>query len=225
MSSSDDVNGDANSLLFKLYNLNSKRGTFISIEDIFKKLSDNSHEEKENITYLINDVLTKEFKYLEQFYQGHTPQYRYKITPKGFAYINESKNTLVPSNNVFCAMWFDPSTNGIWEKGIAPAIEKAGFDPIRIDKEHFTEDVIAEMLIRINRSKFVLADLTGHRTAVYYEAGYAQAKGLKVIFTCKKDDEKGINFDVNHYPIIFWDEDSIDLFEHELYSRIIKITA
>ena len=39
---------------------------------------------------------------------------------------------------------------------------------------------------RKEESAFVIADLTGGRGGVYYEAGYAMAKGKQIILSCKK---------------------------------------
>ena len=40
---------------------------------------------------------------------------------------------------------------------------------------------------QIRKSKFLIADFTGQRGGVYYEAGFAYGLGLPVIWTCRKD--------------------------------------
>ncbi len=81
-------------------------------------------------------------------------------------------------------------------------IENAKLKAIKIGEEEFTEDIIAQMILCINNSKLVIADLTGQRPCVYYDAGYAQAKSLRVIFTCREDEIDKVHFDVSHYPIV-----------------------
>lgn len=218
-----DVIREANDLLLKIYNLNNGLGSYIKLADIYVALKIDSDDQKKEIRYLVNDVLTQALSYLEEKTRGKTPQGEYKISPKGLIYLNESIHKLSPSNSVFCAMWFNSSTDEIWRNGISPAISQGQFKPIRIDEEHFTEDIIAKIKIHINQCKFVVADLTGQRTAVYYEAGYAQAKGLNVIFTCNIEEKEEINFDVNHYPIIFWEKNEAEALRDRLYSRIVNV--
>jgi len=51
----------------------------------------------------------------------------------------------------------------------------------------------------------MVADVTGHRQAVYFEAGFAMALGLTVIFTCHQDDLDDCSFDTRQYPHILWE--------------------
>ena len=72
----------------------------------------------------------------------------------------------------------------------------AGFQPFRIDDKHHNHKICDEIVAEIRRSRFLVADFTGHRGGVYYEAGFAAGLGLPVIFTCRKDDLKDLHFDV-----------------------------
>lgn len=63
----------------------------------------------------------------------------------------------------------------------------------------------------------MVADLTGYRGGVYFEAGFAKGLGKPVIFTCRKDWFDGVlssegkpikekvHFDINHQNIIVWE--------------------
>ncbi len=53
---------------------------------------------------------------------------------------------------------------------------------------------------------------------VYYEAGYAAAKGKPIILSCRKNEQKEVHFDVAQINTIFW-EDEIDL-QERLEKRI-----
>ncbi len=212
----------ANYLLFELNRMYPKLGQSFRLNEIIDKFSSKSDEEKKEIIFLIQDVLAKELNYLVDDNPKNNKQ-KYKITPKGHVFLNDVLHKSVPTNTVFCAMWFNKKTNVLWEKGIKPSIEKAKYDPKRMDEEHFTENVMAKMYQLINTSKFIIADLTGQRPCVYYEVGYAKAHAIKVILTAKHKTK--IHFDVYQYPIIFWEEDKLDKFSSNLYDRIINIMS
>jgi hypothetical protein len=55
----------------------------------------------------------------------------------------------------------------------------------------------------------VVVDVTGHRKAVYFEAGFAKGLGLPIIWTCRESEFKDKDkrtFDTEHFPHILWDE-------------------
>lgn len=68
----------------------------------------------------------------------------------------------------------------------------------------------------IKSSKAVIADFTGNRTAVYYEAGFAMGLGIPVIWTCKKVDVDKLSFDTRQYPHIIWEN------EDDLYNQVLN---
>jgi len=212
-------------LLLKLYKITSKPGIFIKQDKIYNTLDINiSDQDKiKEINYMLDDVLMNSSGYLESQRSGSAK--KYKITPKGFSFLYECFHKQKESNIVFCAMWFNEKTERVWSKAMKPAVKKSDCKPIRIDQEHFTEDIIAQMLLYINKSRLVIADLTGGRGGVYFEAGYAKARGLPVIFTCNATEWESSkpHFDVTHFPFILWDEEDIEAFKKELYSRIINI--
>lgn len=72
-------------------------------------------------------------------------------------------------------------------------------------KEH-NNNICDEIIAEIRRSKFLIADFTGQRGGVYFEAGFAYGLGLPVIWTCKKDDVSNLHFDINHYNFILWEK-------------------
>jgi nucleoside 2-deoxyribosyltransferase len=63
-----------------------------------------------------------------------------------------------------------------------------------------------------------VADFTGQRHGVYFEAGFAQGLGLPVIWTCREDHVKNLHFDTRQQNHITW-EQSDDLRE-KLKNRI-----
>ena len=76
---------------------------------------------------------------------------------------------------------------------------------------------------KIKESRFLIADVTEQRQAVYFEAGYAMGIGLPVIWTCKESDIKKCCFDTRQYNHIFW-KDAEDL-RTQLKERILATIA
>ena len=133
----------------------------------------------------------------------------YKITVDGYEHVKQQgkKKDL---SQCFVAMWFDDSLDSAYEEGIKRAVEECGYKPVRIDQKEDVNKIDDEIIAEIRRSRFVVADFThgddGARGSVYYEAGFAHALGLPVIFSCQKDLEKLLHFDTRQYPHILWEK-------------------
>jgi hypothetical protein len=104
----------------------------------------------------------------------------------------------------FVAMWFSEETREAYEQGIEPAVSDAGFKPIRIDRKEHNNEIPDEIISEIRNSEFMIADFTGQRAGVYYEAGFAMGLGRKVIWCCRKDEIAKLHFDTNHKNHIAW---------------------
>ena len=102
-------------------------------------------------------------------------------------------------------MWFDPELYPAWSEGIEPALRDAGYTPVRVDRVEYNEKIDDRIIAEIRRSGLVVADFTGDRGGVYYEAGFAQGLGLPVIFTIRKDEIKRLHFDTRQYNHIAWE--------------------
>ena len=115
----------------------------------------------------------------------------YKLTVKGYAHLDEFGHKVIISSKAFVAMWFHESMKDVWEKGIKPAIEESGYEPVRIDQKEHSNKIDDEIIAEIRRSRFIVADFThgndGARGGVYYEAGFAHGLNIPVIFTCRED--------------------------------------
>lgn len=104
----------------------------------------------------------------------------------------------------FVAMWFNDLVRSAFHEGIALAIEETGYRAIRIDLQEHSESVIDRIVAEIREARFVVADFTGNRGGVYFEAGFARGLGLDVIWTCKEDHFKEVHFDVRGFNVIVW---------------------
>lgn len=123
----------------------------------------------------------------------------------------------------FVAMNFEPGMLHLYDEAIAPAIRAAGFDPFVIAEHEHAGQIDDKILLELNRSRFVVADFTGHRPNVYFEAGYALGRGLPVIWTCRADDIEEAHFDTRQYNHLVW-TDAEDLRER-LHRRIAVVVS
>ncbi len=144
-----------------------------------------------------------ELGYIENDTYDASSEYRLTI-PRGWIHISELNKVTRASNQVFIAMWFDEKVNEIWENAFKPAIKHVGFNPIRIDKTEHNEKIDDKIIADISKSALLIADLTGQRQGVYFEAGFAVGIGIPVIWTCRDDHKKKIHFDTRQYNCIFW---------------------
>ena len=133
-----------------------------------------------------------------------------KVTIKGYSHIADVAASRDLSQ-VFVAMWFSEKMKEPYEKGIRPAIEQLGYDPLKIDDKPDVDKIDDEIIGEIRRSRFLVADFThgskGPRGGVYYEAGFAYGLGLSVIRSCRKDiiDDNELHFDVRQYYHVAWE--------------------
>ncbi len=77
-------------------------------------------------------------------------------------------------------------------------------DPIRIDLVHHNEKICDKIMAEIRSSQFLVADVTGQRQGVYFEAGFAMGLGRSVIWTCREDQLEEVHFDTRQYSHIVW---------------------
>jgi hypothetical protein len=72
----------------------------------------------------------------------------------------------------------------------------------RVTEQSAGDRILPDILERIRRANFTIVDLTDLRPNVFYEMGYADGLGKKVIVTAKVGTE--LPFDVKDIPTIFW---------------------
>jgi hypothetical protein len=128
-----------------------------------------------------------------------------RLTMRGWKTFAELKRQGAATSQAFVAMWFDETTEDAWTNGLKKGIEDAGYEARRIDMTEHVNKICDEIIAEIRRSRFVVADYTGHRGGVYYEAGFAYGLGLTVIPTCRKDQFDKLHFDVRQYNCIDWE--------------------
>ena len=191
---------------------------------------------KRNISTQLNYM--KEMGLIHQGSNSTRGQARFAISPKGWSRIQELSRIGRESTQAFVAMWFDPQTDDIYEKGIRLAIEKAGYVCKQMKYIEHNNKICDEIVAQIRKSRFVIADFTAGRCVqcekcehadkckdkvrprggVYFEAGFAMGLGLPVIWLVRQDQVDDLHFDTRQYNHIVY-ESAQDL-EKKLLNRI-----
>ena len=139
----------------------------------------------------------------------------YMITAEGWKKIDELNKASLEVKQAFIAMSFREETQFIRE-AFRTAISDSGYIVRIIDEKEHNNQIVPEIFYEIERSKFVVVDVTYPNYGAYYEAGYAQALHKQVIICCSEDafksNENRPNFDISQKSIIVW-KDENDLIE------------
>jgi hypothetical protein len=132
----------------------------------------------------------------------------FHLTPDGLLAVEALSAPTSASARGFVAMDFAEAMRDVWTNGFDPAIRAAGFRPVRIDAKEYVGGITDEIMSEIRQSRFVVADYTGQRLGVYFEAGFALGLGLTVIPTCRADEIDKLHFDVRHLNTLLWETPS-----------------
>lgn len=102
----------------------------------------------------------------------------------------------------FVLMPFDKAFDDIYKLGIKETATTLGILAERVDEQVFQEGILERIYRQIELADLVVADMTGQNPNVFYEVGYAHAKGkLCVLLTQKAED---IPFDLKHHRHIVY---------------------
>ena len=126
----------------------------------------------------------------------------YWVRPKGHIAADELRTHRAKSAQAFVAMWFADEMDSIYVHGLMVGIKRAGYKPVHIGKKEHANKIDDEIIAEIRRSAFVVADLTGERCNVYFEAGFAIGLSIPVIWTARKGTKD--HFDTRQYNCIDW---------------------
>ncbi len=103
---------------------------------------------------------------------------------------------------VFIAMPMAKNFNDTHD-AIVEAASNCGLVAKRIDDDQSNERITKRMMDYLHRCEFVVADLTGARPNVFYEAGYAEGQGKIPVYIAREGT--ALEFDVKDYTVIFFD--------------------
>ena len=150
---------------------------------------------------------------------GASPNYikiiRIRLTMDGWSFYLDLKKGKAESRKAFMAMKFGDSVlDRLYLNYFKAAVKDTGFELKRLDEEQPAGLIDDYLRVEIRKSKFLIADLTHHNNGAYWEAGYAEGLGKKVIYTCRKDifddKENTTHFDANHHLTVIWEENKLE---------------
>lgn len=117
-------------------------------------------------------------------------------------------------NKIFVAMWFDKKMDEYYLNGYKAVSHDNNYSCSRIDEKQYDGSIIEQIKTEISNSAILIADLTGNRGGVYYEAGIAKGLSMcghpiRLILTCKSDyfhSADKPHFDVSGDNIIIYSD-------------------
>lgn len=113
----------------------------------------------------------------------------------------------------FVLMPFDNAFDDIYKFGIKETATALGILAERVDEQIFQEGILDRIYRQIELADIIVADMTAQNPNVFYEVGYAHAKGkLCILLTQKAED---IPFDLKHHRHIVYSS-SIDQLRSQL---------
>lgn len=103
---------------------------------------------------------------------------------------------------VFVLMPFNDAFTDIYKLGIKKTAEEAGLRAERVDEQLYSESMLERIYRQIDAADIIVADMTGQNPNVFYEVGYAHAKGkLCILLTQNASD---IPFDLKQHRHIVY---------------------
>jgi len=201
-------------LILHLDKLTSYAGEFVQRENHWRSYAwcINEEELDEIIAYL---------EYTEQICISQSFGDRgIKIMPNGWQHIEKLRSINSDSKQGFVAMWFSDDMQKVYDEAISLGILDAGYRPHKVDQREHSGKIDDEIIAQIRSSRFVLADFTGHRGGVYFEAGFAKGLNIEVIWTCREDDVENLHFDIRQYNCIVWNPSNMEEFRKKISNRV-----
>lgn len=166
-----------------------------------------SYEFSEYVNYLADEGLLK--VYLDEISESVSG---YAPTIKGWQVVQPTLTPGPELDRCFVAMWFSNELDAVYSHGFERAITECGFKAFPNKDDPTNKSVVDRILSYIRRSRFVIADFTGKRQSVYYEAGFAAGLGREVIGCCREDWASELAFDTRHLGHVVW-KNADDLYE------------
>ena len=136
------------------------------------------------------------------------------------------------SEEVFVIMASNEDLDVLYRESIEAAIKDNALRAYLMVVSEPDGEITDEILDRIESARLLVADMTYERPNCYYEAGYAHAKGKKVIFSARADhdprranrqpNDPKIHFDLDSHKFSFWQPGEWTALRVELRKRIAQ---
>ena len=177
----------------------------------------------EELVFLLDRVMHEEFGWLAEVIESQfaglmEPLDSCVLSAKGLLELEAGHPG--DSKIGFCAMWFSAELMPFYREVIEPGVRACGYEPLRLDHKEHNNNIDDEIIASIRGARFVIAEMTGHRGGVYFEAGFAHGLGLPVIYMLREDDQNDIHFDVRQQNFILWLPDDLPGARKRLENRI-----
>lgn len=104
----------------------------------------------------------------------------------------------------FVLMPFEKAFDDVYKIGIKETAAQLGIVAERVDEQIFQEGILERIYRQIEVADIVIADMSGQNPNVFYEVGYAHAKGKLCIPMTKNASD--IPFDLKHHRHIVYGE-------------------
>ena len=109
------------------------------------------------------------------------------ISERGWNVIESFRKRARSGDQAFVAMWFHDGLKSAFDEAIGPALRKCNYTPFRVDRAPSDDKIDNEIVANIRKSRLLVADLTGCRPSVFYEAGLAHGLQIPLVLTCNRD--------------------------------------
>jgi hypothetical protein len=157
------------------------------------------------------EYLSSDRRLLKVYYDANRSEVTgYSPTIEGWQAIEPTLPVDGEPHRCFVAMWFTDELDSVYDGAFYKAIRECGFQPYRVKEDPTNKGITDRILSEIRRARFVVADFTGQRQSVYYEAGFAHGLGREVIGCCREDEIGSVAFDTRHLGHVVW-KDAADL--------------
>jgi nucleoside 2-deoxyribosyltransferase len=175
-------------------------------------------ESPEAALFIIRELANQGYLFKDR---SDMPQIPPAPTWKAYQRIDEMETSGRTSNRAFVAMAFAQKYDEIWLNVIRPGILDAGYNPIRVDKEEHAERIDDFIISQIRRCRFLVADFSGQRNGVYFEAGFALGLGRRVIWMCDDSERDEVHFDTRQFNHIMYTD--LAKARRQLTNRIVAL--
>lgn len=159
------------------------------------------------------EIFTANLNFLKAFKVGSptlATRIMMDITPSSSSLVLDKPNTAENEikgrtflDTCFVMMPFGQWQDAYYKDVFSGAIRGAGMEPVRADELFSTGTVIEQVWEQIQKSKILMADLSGKNANVFYELGLAHAARKPVVFTTSNLED--VPFDLRHLRVIVYD--------------------
>mgnify|MGYP002524702820 CR=1 FL=1 len=113
----------------------------------------------------------------------------------------------------------------LYNEVIKPVCEHCNVKVTRADEVNSSSLILADIVKTIQKSNFIIADITPDNPNVFYELGYAHALKKEVILLCDKSHCTSLPLDISGYRVLLYDNTMSGkrLFEEQMQNYVSQI--